>query len=213
MLLYKICMEDFLKQFDVSRETFSLLSRYVNVLEAWQAKMNLVSASSLKDVWQRHIADSYQLCQYLPSHAKTVCDVGSGAGFPAVVMAIWALENRPDLEFILIESITKKTVYLNDVKETLGLKNVQILNARAENLKNIKADVITARAVAELNKLFALTHPLLKMNTVQILPKGKSFYQELFEAKKFWNFDCDVVQNSVQADGVILLVSNLRKKK
>ncbi len=206
-------MENFVKQFNVSHETFENLSRYVNILKEWQAKMNLVSPASMNSVWTRHIADSYQLCQYLNTCSGLVCDIGSGAGFPALVMAIWALENRPNLQFKLIESITKKTVYLNEVKEKLQLKNVEILNERSENLHGLKADFVTARAVAELSKLLGFAYSLCKKNTVLLLPKGQSFEKEVVEAHKNWCFDIEIFQNEIEKDGVVLRIQNLRKKK
>ena len=212
-MLYKNFMENFIKKYNVSRETLKKLSRFIDILKAWQAKMNLVSNNSLGEIWTRHVADSFQLYQYLNSDAKTVYDIGSGAGFPAIVLAIASLvDNRPT-NFTLIESITKKTLYLNDVKNALDLKNVQILNARSENLKLPAADFITARAVANLNKLFGLSYPLINKNTVLIFPKGKSFAQELADAEKNWLFDVDIKANEIEQEGVVLIISNLRKKR
>ena len=128
ILMYKSLMEDFMKTYNVSRETFKTLSDFVQILNEWQQKMNLVSPNSLKEVWTRHIADSYQLYQYLNSDAKLVYDIGSGAGFPAIVLAIAAMVDQRKAQFKLIESITKKTVYLNDVKKRLNLNNVEIIN-------------------------------------------------------------------------------------
>ena len=112
-------MESFMSTYNVSRETFAILSRYVNILDDWQAKMNLVSPKSMAEVWTRHIADSLQLYQHLNSDTKTVYDIGSGAGFPAIVLAIQSMVEQRDIKFKLIESITKKTVYLNAVKTNL----------------------------------------------------------------------------------------------
>ena len=206
-------MEDFIKTYNVSRETFNILSSFVDILKEWQLKMNLISHNSLPEIWTRHIADSLQLYQYLNADTKNVYDIGSGAGFPALILAIMAAVEKRQICFKLIESITKKTVYLNDVKNRLHLKNVEIINDRSENLKLPPADFITARAVSNLNKLFSYCLPLSGKNTVLILPKGKTFLSEIEEAEKFWNFDADIKKNSVQEDGVVLLVSNLRKKR
>ena len=202
-----------MKTYNVSRETFKNLNRFVDILTAWNTKMNLVSRNSMADIWTRHVADSFELYQYLNAGAKRVYDIGSGAGFPAIVLAIAANEQMPDLSFTLIESITKKTVYLNDVKNKLGLKNVQIINDRSENLKLPPADFVTARAVAGLNKLFLYALPFASKNTVLILPKGETFLNEVREAENFWNFDLEVKKNSVHETGVVLLVSHLRRKK
>ena len=120
-------MEKFILKYNVSRETYGLLESYVALLCEWQKKFNLVSKNSLPHVWERHIADSAQLFKYITEDVKNVYDFGSGAGFPAMVLAIIAKEKRPDIKFKLVESITKKTLYLNAVKSSLGLDNVEIL--------------------------------------------------------------------------------------
>lgn len=206
-------MEDLMQTYNVSRETFKKLTDFVTVLTDWQGKMNLISQNSLPEIWTRHIADSLQLYQYMNTDAKTVYDIGSGAGFPAIVLAIVAQQDNRPTAFKLIESITKKTAYLNDVKNKLGLKNVEIINERSENLKLPPANFVTARAVANLNKLFSLALPLTDKNTVLILPKGKTFEQEINAAKQNWLFDADVKKSQVSDDGVVLIVSNLRKKR
>jgi len=200
-----------MQTYNVSRETFKTLSDFVDILTNWQAKMNLVSSKSLPEIWTRHIADSLELYQYLNADAKRVYDIGSGAGFPAIVLAIAAQGEKRQTSFKLIESITKKTLYLNDVKNKLGLKNVEIINGRAENLKLLPANFVTARAVANLSKLFSLALPLTDKKTVLILPKGKTYQEEIIEAKKIWAFDVIVKKNQVSDDGVVLIVSNLRK--
>ena len=200
-----------MQTYNVSRETFKTLSDFVDILTDWQAKMNLISSKSLPEIWTRHIADSLELYQYLNVDAKRVYDIGSGAGFPAIVLAIAAQGEKRQTSFKLIESITKKTLYLNDVKNKLGLKNVEIINGRAENLKLLPANFVTARAVANLSKLFSLALPLTDKKTVLILPKGKTYQEEIIEAKKIWAFDVIVKKNQVSDDGVVLIVSNLRK--
>ncbi len=206
-------MQDFIQTYNISEDALNLLCRLVALLTQWQQKFNLVSRSSLENVWHRHIADSYQLYKFIPPSAKNVYDIGSGAGFPAIVLAIISLVDKRKTQFKLIESITKKTVYLNAIKEALVLENVEIINARSESLHLKPADFITARAVANLNKLFALSYPLTDLNTVLIFPKGKTFAQELREAKKYWSFDVRVVKNEVEPEGVVLEIRKLRQKK
>ena len=206
-------MKDLVKTYNVSRETFEKLTRFVAILTDWQGKMNLISQNSLPEIWVRHVADSLQLYQYMNADAKMVYDVGSGAGFPAIVLAIMSEQDNRQTSFKLIESITKKTAYLNDVKNKLGLKNVEIINDRSENLGLSPADFVTARAVANLNKLFSLLLPLTDKNTVLILPKGKTYEEEIRSAKQNWFFDVDVKKSEISDDGVVLLVSSLRRKK
>ncbi len=206
-------MESFIKKYDVSRETYQDLETMVSLLRQWQEKFNLVSRNSLSEVWSRHIADSAGLFKYLPPEVDSVYDVGSGAGFPALVLAVMAKEKYPALRFTLIESITKKTLYLNAVKEALALDNVKIINARAEDLTLPTAGVITARAVASLDKLLNCVFKLTSRQTKLILPKGKTYRDELTEALKKWNFKMSVQKNEESSDGVILLLENLRRKK
>lgn len=202
-----------MQTYNVSRETFAKLETYVALLNEWQQKFNLVSQSSLSEVWTRHIADSAQLFQYLNPEAKKVYDLGSGAGFPALVLAIIAQETYPQMKFTLIESIGKKTLYLNEVKTVLKLNNVKIINARAESLDLPPADVITARAVTALTNLLKFAYKLTDRHTDLILPKGQSFQQEIDEAQKKWNFYVKVEKNPVSEDGVILCLKNLRRKR
>ena len=206
-------MENFIKKYNVSRETYQNLETMVSLLHQWQDKFNLVSRNSLPEVWTRHIADSAGLFKYLPPEVDSVYDFGSGAGFPGLVLAVMAKEIYPSMHFVLIESIAKKTLYLNAVKDTLGLGNVTVVNARAESLNLPPADVITARAVASLDKILNCVFKLTTRRTRLILPKGKSYLAELEEAYNKWNFKLSARKNEESADGVILLLENLRRKK
>ncbi len=212
LTLYKKSMKNFIDTYSVSRETYQKLEQLVALLNEWQAKFNLVSNNSLPDVWQRHIADSAQLFKYLNNQVDSVYDVGSGAGFPALVLAVMAQEQYPRLKFTLIESIGKKTLYLNEVKTVLNLSNVTVLNKRTEDVLLPPADVITARAVASLDKLLGYVFKFTNRQTKLIFPKGKSYRDELEATAKLWNFKLEVCKNETSADGVVLLLENLRRK-
>ena len=173
----------------------------------------MVSKNSLEFVWERHIADSAQLFNYISDDVKLIYDFGSGAGFPALVLAVIAKEKRPDIKFKLVESIGKKTLYLNEVKTQLNLENVEVFNDRVENLKLPVADMITARAMTSLDNLFKYSILFSDKKTKLLFPKGKSYNEELDEAKKNWNFKFSVHENQLCSDGVILLFENLRRKK
>ena len=205
-------MQNFITTYNVSCETFQNLETYVALLQEWQQKFNLVSNNSLADVWNRHMADSAQLFKYLNNEVDSVYDLGSGAGFPAMVLAIMAKEKYPHIKFTLMESIAKKTLYLNEVKAKLNLDNVTVINGRSEDLNLPKADVVTARAVASLDKLLNYVFKFTDRQTKLIFPKGKSYQEELEEAKKFWNFKLKVDASQTSQDGVILLLENLRRK-
>jgi len=206
-------IEQELQQYNVSRETQQKLTMFVDLLKEWNAKMNLVSKNSLEDVWVRHVLDSLQLIKYIPENAKSLLDIGSGAGFPALVLAIVMQEKIPSAKWQLVESIAKKTVYLNDVKNRLGLNNVQIINSRVENLQVKNVDVITARAVAALDVLCGYAYAMMTKNTKMLFLKGCSYEQEVVAAKQKWYFDLKVHKNQYSEDGVLLEINNLRKRK
>lgn len=205
-------MKNFCDTYNVSRETFDKLKHYQSMLIEWQSKFNLVSSSTLDDAWNRHFLDSVQLFQYIPNQAKVLYDFGSGAGFPGMVLAIMANEKMPDLQVSLIESTTKKTLYLNAVKSKTNT-NVTILNDRIENLQLPKADVITSRAMASLTELLGYAYKFCKKESVCIFPKGKKYAEELSEAHKRWKFKCRIVASTQSDEGKILIINNLSKIK
>ena len=202
-----------LLKYDVSRETLQKLQDFVSLLKEWNARMNLVSKNSLADVWERHVLDSMQLIQYISADTKRIVDIGSGSGFPGIVLAILLQEKLPASEIYLVESIAKKTMYLNDVCTRLKLNNVKILNERIENTVFKGVDVITARAVAALDILFSYSIHIGQARTKMLFPKGQSYEIENAEAQKKWVYDLEVHPNRYHEDGVILEISKLRKKK
>ena len=206
-------MQNFMGKYNVSRETFELLKAYEASLVEWQNKFNLVSNSSLQDCWNRHFVDSLQLLPLIPDDAKLLYDFGSGAGFPGMVLAT-ALKNKtPYLKFKLVESIKKKTLYLNFVKDKLGLNNVEIINDRIENLPIEKADVITSRAMCSLTELLGYAAKFNGKNTKCIFPKGKKHQEEIAEAQKKWNFKCEIIPSITNAESAILVITNLSSKR
>ncbi|MBP5215713.1 MAG: 16S rRNA (guanine(527)-N(7))-methyltransferase RsmG [Alphaproteobacteria bacterium] len=202
-----------LQKYDVSRETMQKLQDFVSILTDWNEKMNLVSKNSLSEVWARHVFDSLQLVKYLPEKIEKLVDIGSGAGFPGVVLAVYLAEKSPETKVILVESITKKANYLLSVCSELGLKNVKVINNRIENEKFDGVDVITARAVASLKILCEYAYKTGLNRTNLLFLKGKSYKEELEEAAKFWSFKQDIYQNNYSDDGVILKLADLRKRK
>lgn len=198
--------------YNVSRETYDKLKLCQQALCEWQNKFNLVSKNSLEDAWNRHFLDSAQLFPLLPPSAKNLVDLGSGAGFPGMVLAIMAAEKTPYLKLTLVESITKKTLYLNHLKQICGCNNVEIINDRIEKLSGKSFDVVTARAVTALTDLLAYACPLLKKDGVCIFPKGRSFEEEIKQAEKKWNFEYQTVPSTTGEDGVILIVKKLKHK-
>lgn len=204
-------MEKLCATYNVSRETFDKLKIYQSMLNDWQQKFNLVSKSTLEDAWNRHFLDSVQLIQYIPDTARVLYDFGSGAGFPGMVIAAVAAEKLPKLKVNLVESTSKKTVYLNAVKEKLGI-DVAIHNDRIEKLPIEKADVITSRALASLSELLEYSYRFCHKGSVCIFPKGKKYSEELAEAHKKWRFKCRVEPSMQSDEGRILIITDLSKK-
>ena len=206
-------MKKFMDTYNVSRETFERLKTYEASLHEWQKKFNLVSNASLDDAWNRHFLDSAQLFKYIPDTARNVVDFGSGAGFPGMVLAIMAAEKTPYLNFFLIESITKKTLYLNEVKNLTGINNVKIINDRIENIKIPPVDVITSRAMCSLKDLLFYASKFSSKKTLCIFPKGKKYKEEIAEAQKSWTFTYEAVPSEQSDEGAILLITEIKKHK
>ena len=163
------------KTLNVSRETLDQFAAYLALLEKWQKSVNLVARATLDIAWQRHILDSAQLARYLPAECKTIMDVGSGAGFPGLVLSI-----MQDATVHLVESDHKKTVFLQTVIRELGLSAI-VHNERIESLAPIAPDVITARAFAPLSKAIGLLAPHMQPHTILLLLKGRNVEEELTE--------------------------------
>ena len=198
--------------YDVSRETLDNLKAYEASLHEWQNKFNLVSSSSVEDAWNRHFLDSMQLFQYIPQDARVLYDLGSGAGFPGMVLAVMAKEKTPYLKVKLVESIKKKTLYLKHVAD-ITQTGVEIFNDRIENLPEEKADVITSRALTALDNLLGYAERFCDSHTICIFPKGKKHLEEIAEAQKHWRFDCQIIPSEQSEEGVILIIRNLSKFK
>lgn len=204
-------MIDVIKKYNVSRETIKKLESYQALVKEWNSKFNLISKSTENIIWERHIVDSLQLIKFITSKDKVLLDLGSGAGFPGVVLAIACQELYPDLKINLVESIGKKTTFLQEVNKILNL-NMEIYKERIENLKIGKVDIITSRALASLPKLLEYAKPFCSNNTRLIFLKGEKWVQEQEEARKKWIYKCEVYDSDTSEDGKILRISDLRSK-
>ena len=187
----------------VSRETAGRLEIYANELRRWQRVTNLVGPRALEELWARHFADSLQLASL--SDAVEWADIGSGAGFPGLVIAI----ARPDLRMTLIESDGRKCAFLRHVVRLTGAP-ATVCNARAESaLDNLRPQVVTARAVAPLDRVLALCRIPLASAATGLFPKGRSWAAELTKARESWRFEVDVLPSAVDQEGKILRIRNL----
>jgi 16S rRNA (guanine527-N7)-methyltransferase len=190
----------------VSRETLALLDQFVDLLLQWQRTTNLVAKSTIPRLWTRHIADSLQLLPLAPEARRWV-DLGSGGGFPGMVIAA-ALARTAGAEVRLIESNQKKAAFLREAARRIGAPAI-IHAVRIEDfVQNFsgRADVITARAVAPLDTLLRLIHPLLKTGARGLFLKGQDVERELTHASKYWSMDVELVASKTNSASRIVVV-------
>ena len=189
---------------NVSRETLARLKAYADLLTDWNARHNLVAKSTLPDLWHRHFWDSAQLAPLIPASAHSLADLGSGAGFPGLVLA--AL--KPELDVTLHEATTKKCAFLEAAASRMGVK-VRIRNARLEELEPRPYDVVTARALAPLPLLLGYAHRFAGPNSVCLFLKGQNMASELTEAAKYWNMKASQVPSQTDPSAAIVVVREL----
>ncbi|MEI9930699.1 MAG: 16S rRNA (guanine(527)-N(7))-methyltransferase RsmG [Rhizomicrobium sp.] len=197
--------EEFAAETGVSRETLARLKTYVGLLEDWNSRQNLVSTVSLANVWRRHIWDSAQLAAYIPKNARTLADLGSGAGFPGLVLATLL---RGRVQVTLFESTAKKCAFLQVISDRLEL-NSRIENSRMESAPTENFDVITARACAPLDKLLGYAQHFAGSNTVCLFLKGQNVGSELTDARKHWKMSLQQHPSLTDPSGSLLEIREL----
>jgi 16S rRNA (guanine527-N7)-methyltransferase len=207
--------EAFAREANVSRETLARLQAMVAVLEAWAGQVNLVSEASLADLWRRHMLDSAQLAPLIPPDARRLVDLGSGAGFPGLVLAIlWGGEVH------LIESHQRKCAFLEAAAAASGAR-VKIWPHRIEWVaaRGLKAgglaravDVVTARALAPLPRLLDCAQPLLAPGGICLFLKGQRVADELTEAGKSWSMEITRLASQSDPGGTLLRLTDVRRK-
>jgi 16S rRNA (guanine527-N7)-methyltransferase len=183
------------------------LEIFQGILTDWNTRMNLVGPSALAQFWPRHAYDSAQLLALAPD-ALTWADLGAGAGFPGLVLAILN-KGRPGARIHLVESLAKRCRFLTEVVQTLDLP-AEVHNGRAEQL-SIKVDIVTARACAPLTRLLGYAEPYLKRGAGGLFLKGQDVVAELTEASKCWKFEANLWASSSSADGRVLQVRGLSR--
>jgi 16S rRNA (guanine527-N7)-methyltransferase len=196
----------------VSRETLEHLDRFVELLLTWQQTTNLIAPSTIRHLWTRHIADSLQLLELAPD-ARIWIDLGSGGGFPGLVIAC-ALANTPGTAIHLVESNAKKAAFLREAQRIVGAPAI----VHAERIEDFvasfsgRAGVVTARALAPLNSLLELAFPLLATGgPVGLFPKGQNAEEELGEARQNWNINVNLVPSRTDPAGRIVVVRKLAR--
>jgi len=197
--------DEFAEKTGVSCETLSRLKAYADMLADWNARHNLVSARSLDDVWQRHFWDSAQLVPFVPPGATTLADLGSGAGFPGLVLAEML---RSRVAVSLYEATGKKGAFLTAVAERMQLP-VTIHNQRMEEAPARAYDVVTARACAALPSLLRYAQRFTGPNSVCLLLKGQNVGSELTEAHKSWKMKARQIPSLTDPSGTVLELTEL----
>ncbi len=192
---------------NVSRETLDRLILYADCLTRWQKRINLVGPATIPDLWNRHILDSAQLVPLIPGGARTVTDIGSGAGFPGLVIAVMT-----GLDTHLIESDARKAAFLREAIR-LTRANATVHDGRAERIEPWPSDVVTARAVAPLDNLLELASHYLSQGAgstpVCLFPKGAAWQEELTAARKTWHMQVESAKSITDPQGRVLILTDI----
>lgn len=201
---------ELIRRYDVPRETIALLDRYAAMLGEWQSRLNLVGPATLPERWTRHFLDSAQLLDYAPQGPLNWIDIGSGAGFPGLVIAML----RPDVQITLVESRAKKCAFLQAVADNCGIADrVSIRAERIEALPQKQFDVISARALASLPQLFDWGLRFAESGTIWLLPKGASVESEIHAAKEKFIFSADLQPSLTDASARIVVARDVQRRK
>jgi 16S rRNA (guanine527-N7)-methyltransferase len=197
--------EDFAALTGVSRETLDRLQAYEALLRQWSVRINLVAASTLGDLWRRHFFDSAQLFPLIPPDTPSLVDLGSGAGFPGLVLAIIGMQGVE-----LIEADARKCAFLREAARVTAAP-VTIHQARIDSVSRHVAGVVTARGLAPLDRLLPLAARFIGPGTACLFPKGKETGQELAAAQKSWVMEVTTHASRSDPRGVILCLSRVRR--
>ncbi len=203
--------DDVIRLTGVSRETFERVSGYLDLLDRWRERINLIGPGEGRHLWRRHVLDSLQLVEQISSEDKSVADLGSGAGFPGLILAC-ALAERSGASVTLVEKSPRKSEFLRAAGKELGLP-VSVLTIRLEDAPGALFDVVTARALAPLPKLLGFAASWLKPSGKALLMKGRDTATELAEAREAWTFDLSILDSQSSPEGRVLKVSSLRSRR
>lgn len=194
---------------DVSRETSGRLNQFVGLVQKWNPTINLVSKRSANELWDRHILDSAQLFALIPKASRHLADLGSGGGFPGMVLAILASELLPELRVTLVEVDRRKATFLSEAARQLSLR-CAVETQRIETLAPLNADVLTARALAPLAVLCGYAERHLATGGLALFAKGAQVDDEIREARQSWAFDMQQRVSRSDPDGRILALREIR---
>lgn len=194
---------------NVSRETLELLKAYEALIRKWTIKINLISKSTVPDIWTRHIVDSIQIYAHAPSFRHWV-DLGSGGGLPGVVVAILAKERDSAAKTTLVESDQRKAAFLRSAIRELGL-NASVQSVRIEELAPLRADVISARALADLKTLLFYAEQHLSPSGCALFQKGENWLKEHEEAQKQWSYQIEAIKSETNPKAAVLKIRDIRR--
>ncbi|WBU63832.1 16S rRNA (guanine(527)-N(7))-methyltransferase RsmG [Paracoccus aerodenitrificans] len=194
---------------NVSRETDVLLNEYSTLIKKWNPAINLVAENSLSEIKIRHIADSAQLLDLANPTEGSWTDLGSGGGFPGMVLSI--LTQPRKLTVTLVESDRRKAAFLRTVRRQLGLRNLRIETCRIEALPPLKSNYLSARALASIDKLLDFTPDQLAVEGELWLLKGKQWRDEVRVAKNKWSFDYDTFESATDSESVVIRLRNVKR--
>ncbi|MEP4196279.1 MAG: 16S rRNA (guanine(527)-N(7))-methyltransferase RsmG [Aliishimia sp.] len=195
---------------NVSRETAEKLVHFVDLVKKWTPKVNLISKNSVADIWSRHIEDSIQIATLSPNPRRWI-DIGSGGGFPGIIVATVLSEDKTPQKMTLIESDNRKCAFLRMAARELGLE-VDVVAQRIENINGLAATTLSARALAPLNDLLAYADRHLQKEGTAIFPKGASWEKELKHASSQWSFQYEAITSKTDPSASILVIQSIEKK-
>ena len=195
----------------VSRETIVSLTKYEEILKMWNKNLNLVGKSTIKDMWNRHFLDSFQLIDFIEKSSNSAIDLGSGAGFPGLIVSIAAKERKYPLKVRLIEKSTKKSKFLNEIIQKLELKAEVVTIDVIEKPFQIDDEVIMARAFKPIKNIFELIHNKAKNWKKILIFLGKNGKSELHQASKNWDIEYKQTMSVTSKDSLIIEVNKLKK--
>lgn len=195
---------------NVSRETSERLDTFVALVNKWNPAINLVSRRSLPNLWERHILDSVQVFAAAPKTFDHWVDIGSGGGFPGVIIAILATERAPNARITLIESDSRKATFLRTALRETGCVGT-VINQRIEQADPQRADIVSARALADLSDLLGYAQRHLDPTGLAIFPKGATWKQEIATAKTQWNFAYEAATSKLDPDAAILSITGVSR--
>ena len=208
--MYISSIEEFAERFSVSRETINRFSIFESLIRKWSPVINIVAKSTIENIWPRHFLDSAEIFPLSSSQSGRWVDLGSGGGLPGLVVAILAAELTPELAVTCVESDIRKCEFMRTVSRATGVR-VGIVSRRVEQMTPQNAAVISARALAPLDKLLTLVQPHLAADGIALLHKGINWEDEVETALESWQFAVEKLANPANPDSVILKIGGISR--